>query len=430
VATEEVAVGILGYGTVGSGAYHILTDNADGIAVRAGCTIAVKKVADIDWTRLRGCPVPPSMRTTEGEEIVSDPGIDIVVETIGGTEPALELVLGALRNGKSVVTSNKEMIAKHGDRIFEEASKSGVDVGFEGAVCGTIPIVRSLKEGLEANRYQRIIGILNGTTNYILTQMTEEGMAFGDALEQAQALGFAEQDPSSDVDGLDAAYKVAILAAIAFGQRVPVEAIHREGIRDITPTDIRYAGDLGCVIKLLAIAQRSDDGRLEVRVHPTFLAARHPLASVSGEFNAVFVEGHASGEVMLYGRGAGAMPTGSAVVSDIIDCARNIRYSSTGRIPCVCSGTAQIKGAGECITSCYIRMRVADRPGVLGRAATVFGEEGVSIKSVLQVDTIDSSAEIVWLTHPGPEGKLMKALECIRACDFVEDIAPPIRVEG
>lgn len=423
-------MGILGYGIVGSGAYHILTDNADGIAVRAGCEIAVKKVADIDWARPRGCPVPPAMRTTDALEVINDPGIKIVVETIGGTEPALELVLGALRNGKSVVTSNKEMIAKHGAQIFEEAAKSRVDVGFEGAVCGTVPIIRSLKEGLEANRYERIIGILNGTTNYILTRMTEEGMAFSDALEQAQAQGFAEQDPSNDVDGVDAAYKIAILAAIAFGQRVPVDGIHREGIREITPTDIRYARELGCVIKLLAIAQRAGDGQLEVRVHPTFLPVKHPLASVSGEFNAVFVEGHASGEVMLYGRGAGSMPTGSAVVSDIIDCARNIRYSSTGRIPCICAGAAQVKRAEECVTSCYIRMRVADRPGVLGSAATVFGEEGVSIRSVLQVDTIDSSAEIVWLTHRGLEGKLMSALRRIRASDFVEHIAPPIRVEG
>jgi len=430
LATDEVSVGILGYGIVGSGAYHILTDNADGIALRAGCEITVKRIADIDWARPRGCPVPPAMRTGDAWEILNAPDINVVVETIGGTDPALEFVLGALRNGKSVVTSNKELIAKHGDRIFDEAAKAGVDVGFEGAVCGTIPIIRSLKEGLEANRYQRVIGILNGTTNYILTRMTEENMAFSEALEQAQAEGFAEQDPSNDVDGLDAAYKIAILAAIAFGQRVPVDAIHREGIRRITPTDIRYARELGCVIKLLAIARRAEDGRLEVRVHPTFLPVRHPLASVSGEFNAVFVEGHASGEVMLYGRGAGSMPTGSAVVSDIIDCARNIRYSSTGRIPCVCSGTAKVKSADECTTSCYIRMRVADRPGVLGAAATILGEEGVSIKSVLQVDTIDSSAEIVWLTHPGLEGKLMKALDRIRALDPVEDIAPPIRVEG
>lgn len=430
MATDQVAVGILGYGIVGSGAYHILTDNADGVAVRAGCGIVVKRIADIDWARPRGCPVPPAMRTTDAWDVVNDPDINVIVETIGGTQAALEFVLGAIRNGKSVVTSNKEMIAKHGAQIFDEASKAGVDVGFEGAVCGTIPIIRSLKEGLEANRYQRIIGILNGTTNYILTQMTEEGVAFGEALEQAQAQGFAEQDPSNDVDGVDAAYKIAILSAIAFGERVPVDAIHREGIRDITPTDIRYARELGCVIKLLAIAQRSDSGELEVRVHPTFLPLKHPLASVAGEFNAVFVEGHASGEVMLYGRGAGSMPTGGAVVSDIIDCARNIRFSSAGRIPCICSGTAKVKSADQCITSCYIRMRVADQPGVLGGAATVFGEEGVSIKSVLQVDTIDTSAEIVWLTHSGLEGKLVKALERIRALDFVEEIAPPIRVEG
>jgi homoserine dehydrogenase len=427
---DEVAVGIIGYGTVGSGAYHILTDNADEIAVRAGIPLRVARIADIDWSRPRECPVPPAIRTTSGREIIEDPDIRVVIETIGGTGPALELVLGAIRNGKSVVTSNKEMIAKHGDQILNEAALAGVDVGFEGSVCGTVPIVRSLKEGLAANRIGRLIGILNGTTNYILTEMTDQGMAFGDALAEAQRRGFAEQDPTNDVDGIDAAYKIAILSAIAFGKRVPVDTIHREGIRSITPTDIRYARELGCVIKLLAIAQRANGDRLEVRVHPTFLPAKHPLASVSGEFNAVFVEGHASGPVMLYGRGAGSMPTGAAVVSDVIDCARNIRLNATNRTPCICSGTATVKSIDESVTSCYLRMRVADRPGVMGAIATVFGEEGVSLKSVIQQDTVGDSAEIVWLTHRGVEGKLAKALTRLRSLDAVEDIAPAIRVEG
>jgi len=427
---DEVAVGIIGYGTVGSGAYHILTDNADEIAARAGVALRVARIADIDWDRRRETPVPPAVRTTEGREIVDDPEIRIVVETIGGTGAALDFVLGAIRQGKSVVTSNKELIAKHGAQVLDEAAAAGVDVGFEAAVCGTIPIIRSLKEGLAANRVERIMGILNGTTNFILTEMTEKGMPFAEALSEAQRRGFAEQDPTNDVDGIDAAYKIAILSAIAFGKRVPVDAIHREGVRSITPTDIRYARELGCVIKLLAVAQRAERGRLEVRVHPAFLPAKHPLASVSGEFNAVFVQGHASGPVMLYGRGAGAMPTGSAVVSDVIDCARNIRLQATNRTPCICSGPADVKSREEWVTSSYLRMRVVDRPGVMGAIATVFGEEGVSLKSVIQQDSVSGSAEIVWLTHSGLEGKLSRALERISALDAVEDIAPAVRVEG
>lgn len=426
---QEVAVGIIGYGVVGSGAYHILTDNADEIAIRAGCRVRVAKIADIDWMRSRSVPVPPELRVNDGMEIIRDPSIDIVVETVGGRGAAFEFVMGAIRNGKSVVTSNKELIAKDGAEILEAAAQAGVDVGFEGAVGGTIPICRALQEGLQANRFRRVIGILNGTTNYILTQMTEHGVGFESALEEARARGFAEQDPSADVDGVDAANKIAILAAIAFRERVPVEQIYREGIRSITPTDIRYARDLSCVIKLLAIAQRTNDGRLEVRVHPTFLPAKHPLSAVSGEFNAVFVEGDASGSVMLYGKGAGSLPTGAAVVADVISAARNTRLNCRNRIPCVCRGTADLRPIEQCITSHYIRMRVADRPGVLGAAASIFGEEGVSIKSVLQVDTVGSSAEIVWLTHPGVEGRVIKALQRIEALDVVEHVVPPIRVE-
>jgi len=427
----DVSIGIIGYGIVGSGTYHILTDNADEIAARAGCCLRVAGIADIDWSRGRSVPVPPELRVADGAEIVNDPAIDIVVETIGGTGAALDFVLGAIRRGKSVVTSNKELIARHGAEILDAAAEAGVDVGFEGAVGGTIPICRALQEGLQANRFRRIIGILNGTTNYILTQMTEHGVEFGQALAEAQQKGFAEQDPSNDVDGVDASNKIAILSALAFRERVPVERIPREGIRQVTPIDIRYARELGCVIKLLAIAQRATNGgQLEVRVHPTFLPARHPLAAVSGEYNAVFVEGDASDSVMLYGKGAGSLPTGAAVVADVIAAARNVRMNCRNRIPCVCRGAADLKPIDQCATSHYIRMRVADQPGVLGACANILGEEGVSIKSVLQVDSMGASAEIVWLTHPGLEGKVARALERIRALRVVEQVAPPIRVEA
>ena len=430
MADRQVNVGILGFGIVGSGAYHILTDNAEQIEQRAGCPLVVAKVADIDWERPRPCVVSPQQRTTDAMAVVDDPGIDIIVETIGGVGIAQDLVLAAIARGKSVVTSNKELMAKHGERILAAARDQGVDVQFEGSVCGAVPVIRSLKEGLEANRIRQIKGILNGTTNYILTRMTEDGMPFGAALAEAQSLGYAEQDPTADVEGIDATNKIAILASIAFGLRVPVGEVHREGISHITPTDIRYAGELGYVIKLLAVAKRGGNGKLEVHVSPCFVPRTHPLASVSNVFNAVFIEGHACDQIMLYGRGAGSLPTGSAVVSDVMDCARNIVRGAQGRVPCTCEGTATLKSLDEIETSAYLRMTVKDRPGVLGKTATILGEEGVSIKSVIQPEAGGERAEIVWLTYATTEHKLRAACRRLEETDVVEEIAAVIRVEG
>ncbi len=430
MAGRQINVGILGFGVVGGGAYHILTDNAEQIANRAGCPIVVSKVADIDWERPRQCVVSPAQRSHDAHEVVNDPDIHIIVETIGGVTVARELVLAAIGAGKSVVTSNKELMAKHGEQILSAAREHGVDVEFEGSVCGTIPVIRSLKEGLEANRIREIKGILNGTTNYILTRMTEAGMPFAEALAEAQSMGYAEQDPTDDIEGIDAANKIAILASIAFGSRVAVTEVYREGISHITPTDIRYARELGYLIKLLAIAKRSPNGRLEVRVSPSFIPLRHPLAAVSDVFNAVFIEGHACDEVMLYGRGAGSLPTGSAVVSDVIDCARNIVHGAQGRVPCTCEGRAELKGLDEIETSAYLRMVVKDRPGVLGKTATILGEEGLSIRSVIQPKAGGEQAEIVWLTYPSTEGKLRSACRRLEQLDVVEAIPAVIRVEG
>ena len=427
MAKDEVRVGILGLGVVGGGLFQILRDNSEGITQRIGMPVTVARVADIDWDRKRDVQVPEELRTTDAAEVYAADDIDIVVETIGGTDPALTFVLGAIKAGKSVVTSNKELMAKHGAEIMDTAAAEGVDVEFEGAVGGTIPIIRVLKESLEANRIREIVGILNGTTNYILTRMSEEGAAYEAVLADAQELGYAEADPTNDVEGIDPMYKIAILAAIAFGGRVNIEDIYTEGITRIAPVDIEYAEEMGYVVKLLAVAKRADQ-QIEVRVHPALVPRDHPLASVNGVFNAVWVVGDACDQVMLYGRGAGSLPTGSAVAGDVIDCARNILAGSSARVPCTCEGELDIRPIEEVAMRTYVRMRVQDRPGVLGAIATIFGQEGVSIHSVVQRAGIDDLAEIVWIMHEGLERNLRSALGAVERLGIVDSICSVIRV--
>ncbi len=427
MSRNEVRVGIIGFGIVGGGVYQVLTRNSGAVIQRIGVPVRVARVADIDWERERQVEVPQELRTTDAAEIYAADDIDIVVETIGGIQPALQFVLAAIENGKSVVTSNKELIAKHGAEILDAAAARGVDVEFEGAVGGTIPIIRVLKESLEANEIQEVTGILNGTTNYILTRMTEEGSSFEEVLADAQRLGYAEADPTNDIEGIDARYKIAILAAIAFGRRVNVDDIYTEGIRDISPTDIDYATEMGYVIKLLAIARRDTDA-LDVRVHPALVPMSHPLAQVNGVFNAVWVVGDACDQVMLYGRGAGALPTGSAVAGDVLDCARNIIAGTRSRVPCTCEGSATIMPIDEVRARTYVRMRVKDRPGVLGSIATIFGQEDVSIASVVQRDSMGDLAEIVWIMHEGEQRNLRSALGAISQLGIVDEICSILRV--
>lgn len=384
-------------------------------------------LCDVDWDRPRDFAIPDHLKTTDAMAVINNPDIDIIVETIGGTGVAQGYVMAAIAAGKSVVTSNKELMAKHGEEILTAAAQQGVDVQFEGSVGGVIPIIRSLKESLAAGRLDEIVGIVNGTTNYILTRMSQEGKEFAEVLCEAQQRGYAEADPTDDIEGIDSANKLAILAAIAFGARVPVEQIYREGISAVTPADLDYARRMNYVIKLLAIGRR-DDEQIELRVHPALLSADHPLAAVNGVFNAIFVRGPECGEVMLYGRGAGAMPTGTAVAADIIDCARNIIHDAAGRVPCTCEGQAQIKPMAKVQTRVYLRMRLADRPGVLGTIATIFGQEGVSIQSMIQESSQDDIAEIVWIMHKGPEKNLQSALSCIRGLNIVKEICSMIRV--
>lgn len=425
---EGVHVGIIGFGIVGGGTYQALTKNAESIARRAGGPVTVTRICDTDWQRTREIEAPEALRTTDIDAIIDAPDVHVVVETIGGINPALDFVTRAIENGKSVVTSNKELIAKHGADLLALAARHGVDLQFEGSVGGVIPVIRALKESLEADNITEVIGIVNGTTNYILTRMTEDDMAYGDALAEAQRLGYAEADPTNDVAGIDSTYKISILSAIAFGLHVSVDDIYREGIAMLSPLDIAYADRMGYVIKLLAISRRSGGNEIECRVHPALLSKKHPLAAVTGSFNAVFVRGDGCDEVMLYGRGAGALPTGVAVAGDVVDCARNILHGASGRVLCTCTDTARVMNMGEINTSSYVRMRVKDKPGVLGSIAMVFGTEGVSLASVHQEATDGDVAEIVWVTHESRESALNAALHTIGDLPIVESIAARLRV--
>jgi len=430
MAEKPIYVGIIGFGNVGSGTYQTLLDNQAAIDRKVGRPIRVKQIADVDWSRPRplGMSVPKEVQTTDALALINDPDISIVVESIGGVKPSLDFVLAALRAGKNVVTSNKELIARHGKELFDAAAERSLDLAFEGSVGGGIPIIRPLKSCLAANRIDRIMGIVNGTTNFILTKMTTEKAEFADALAEAQRLGYAEPNPTNDVEGFDASFKLAILASIAFETRVRVESIYREGITSLAARDMEYARQLGYVIKLLAIGAQVDGG-LELRVHPTLLPAAHPLASVSGPFNAIFVTGSSVGEVMFYGQGAGALPTGSALVGDIIDVARNIRFNATGRVSCTCFDEKPALPIEELQTRYYLRTDVADRPGVLAAIATIFGEEGVSLASVLQMGASGESAEIVWLTHLTRERQMQRSLDRISALPEVNRINSRLRVE-
>jgi len=429
MARESIKVGLLGFGTVGAGAVQSLQENAELIRKRVGVPVIIKSVADIDWSRPRSVELAPEQRTEDAQAVINDPEIDIVIEAIGGVGVARDLVMAALEHGKHVVTSNKELIAKHGEELFELADRKSLDLSFEGSVGGGIPILRPLKESLAGDRIRRIMGIVNGTTNYILTKMTREGREYAEVLEEAQQRGYAEKPPTSDVEGHDAAYKICILASIAFNTRVNIDDVYREGISRMSAQDIAYAGQLGYVAKLLAIAADTSDG-VDVRVHPTFVPLDHPLAAVSDVFNAVFVEGSSVGEVMFYGRGAGSRPTGSAVMGDVIETARNILHGATGRVACTCFERKPLRPIERIETRYYIRCEVGDKPGVLAKIAAVFGEEGVSLSQVLQQAGRGDIAEIVWVTHMTPEHQVRESLERIQRLDDVRAIKNWVRVEG
>jgi len=422
-----VRVGLLGAGTVGSAVIRLLADQADDIAMRAGVRIEVARVAVRDTTKHRDAELPPEVFVDDPRLVIDDPGIDVVVELIGGLEPARTLILGALANAKPVVTGNKELLASAGEELFDAADTAGLDLSFEAAVAGGIPLIRPLKESLAGERVHRVLGIVNGTTNYILTQMSEHGWSFEQALAEAQRLGYAEADPTADVEGHDAAAKCAILASIAFSTRVVASDVYREGISRITALDIADARRMGYVVKLLAIAELEDDA-VSVRVHPAMIPQAHPLASVRDAFNAVFVEGPRIGQLMFYGRGAGGDPTATAVVGDIVSVARHVAFGGRS-IGCTCVYERRIRPMGDTRGQYYLNLHVGDRPGVLAEIAERFGHNGVSIERVWQEGSGDE-ATLVFITHRAQEGAFQKTVEELRELDAVRSVASLLRVEG
>ncbi|MFO7961432.1 MAG: homoserine dehydrogenase, partial [Nitriliruptoraceae bacterium] len=369
-----IRIGMLGCGTVGSGVATILAREAEDITARAGARLELTRILVRDTDRDRGLGLPSTVFTTDAREVVEAEDVDVVVEVMGGRDPAGGLIRRALELGKPVVTANKELVAHEGPELYAAAQAAGVDLSYEAAVAGAIPIIKPMKESLAGDRVQRVVGILNGTTNYILTRMTEEGADYGEVLAEAQALGYAEADPTADVGGHDAAAKCAILASLAFDTAVHADDVFTQGIETVNATDIRVADRLGYVIKLLGIASEVD-GRVGVRVHPAFLPKEHPLASVRGSFNAVYVEAVAAGELMFYGRGAGAEPTGSAVVGDVIDVARNLLQTARGATESQ-HRPKDLRPIGELRTQYYVLLDVEDAPGVLAAVATTFGDHG------------------------------------------------------
>jgi len=429
LSERVINVGLMGLGTVGRGVYRILKENSAGIEQKVGARIEVKKILVRDPAKNRGIDLSEGVLTANVGDIVENPEIDLVVEVMGGISPALEYSLKALNHGKSLVTANKDMIALHGKELFEAAGANDSDVLFEGSVAGGIPIIRPLKECLAANRIKQVIGIINGTTNYMLTRMTKEGLDFEQVLKEAQALGYAEADPSADVEGYDAARKLAILSSIAFNTRVPLNRVYVEGITGITAEDIAYANELNCVIKLLGIAKETEEG-IEVRVHPALLPKHHPLASVNDVYNAIFIRGDAVGDVMFYGRGAGELPTASAVAADVMNAARNLLRNVPGMISCTCFEEKPVKPMGSTSTKYYVRLNVADKPGVLAGIALIFGNNEVSLASVIQRHTSGHSAEIVLVTHEVLERNFQEAIKSIRELPTVYEITSVIRTEG
>ncbi|MDS1270676.1 homoserine dehydrogenase [Lipingzhangella sp. LS1_29] len=422
-------VALLGCGAVGSEVVRLVDEQRSELATRAGTALEIAGVAVRRPERARGLPIDPALFTTDAMELATRPDVDIVVEVIGGIEPARSLTLAAIKAGKSVVTANKALLAEDGEAIHSAARAAGVDVYYEASVAGAIPLLRPLRDSLAGDRVQAVLGIVNGTTNYILDRMDSLGAGFAESLEEAQSLGYAEADPTADVEGFDAAAKAAILARLAFHTEVSAADVHREGITEVTAGDIASARDMGCVVKLLAICQRSADGSVGVRVHPAMLPREHPLANVNGAYNAVFVEAESAGRLMFYGAGAGGTPTASAVLGDIVAVSRN-RLAEAQVVDSGGNGeTRRVHPMGETVTRYHVALDVADRPGVLARVADVFAGNEVSIQNVRQVGH-GEDAQLVIVTHMAPDAALGRTVEQLRALDMVRSVASVMRVEA
>ena len=422
---KKIKAALLGLGTVGSGGYKLVQRQKEEMVKKSGANLEITRILVHNMNKQRE-GVDASLLTDNWKEIVEDPEISIVIEVMGGIEPAKTMILEALCAGKNVVTANKDLVAVHGRELLDAAQENQVDFLFEAAVAGGIPIIRPLKQCLAVNEIDEVIGIVNGTTNYILTKMFEDGMDFSEALAKATELGYAEADPTADVEGLDAGRKVAILASIAFHSRVVFDDVYTEGITKISAKDVAYAKEFGSVIKLLGVAHNREDG-IEVAVYPMMLPKNHPLASVRDSFNAVFVHGDALDDAMFYGRGAGELPTASAVMGDVIDIIRDIRFSCTGRISCTCYKNTPVKSSDDVKNKFFVRMQVTNKPGVLARIASMFGEHKVSISKVIQKVITDGVAELVIVTEAVKEYHMQDALMHLREMDTTQEISSVIR---
>jgi homoserine dehydrogenase len=429
---KEIGVGILGFGTVGAGVVEGLQRNGGLLSERMGVRPVVRRIADLDLERDRGVAVAPGVLTRDALGVVADPAVDVVVELIGGTTFAREVILAALKLGKPVVTANKALLAEHGEEIFACAAKGNTNVWFEASVAGGVPIIRALREGLVANRIDRIYGILNGTCNYILTRMEREQMTFEHALKEAQAAGYAEADPGLDIDGFDTAHKAVILASLAYGVQVPMSRVHVEGIRGLAKLDIEHARNLGYRLKQLAVI-KNEGGEIEVRVHPTLVPVEHMLASVMGVFNAVVVDGDIVGQTVFYGRGAGRLPTASAVISDIADVARRLAggKGSLASPSAPAAGGVRFRAMGEVESRYYLRLALQDKPGALGQVATVLGRHHISLASVMQKEPHHAgrTVPVVILTHPALEKNLDAALRVLEEAEAVGSKSIRLRIE-
>ncbi len=431
---QNINVGIIGFGTVGAGAVEILLQNRDIIHNRVGFPVVLKRIADIDTDSDRGIPIEQDVLTTDAMDVINDPEIDIVVELIGGIEQAKDYILKAMENGKHVVTANKALLAEYGREIYQSSKKYGVNIAFEASVGGGIPVIRSLREGLAANRIKIIMGILNGTSNYILTQMTQKGLPYREAVQEAIDLGYAEDPPTLDVNGTDAAHKLAILISIAFGIPASFDSIYREGIDRLTPEDISFANEFGYCLKLLAVAKDRGD-RVEARVHPAMISLDHIMANVNDAYNAIYLEGDFVGPNLYYGMGAGRRPTGSAVVSDIMNLATQIQHGAKTTVPLTAHTPSlehdlSIQPIEELHTAYYFRFSAIDKPGVLSKISGILGDHEISISSVLQKGRkINGSVPIVMMTHEAQESSVIEALSLMDRLDVLTDKTMVIRVE-
>ena len=428
---KEIGVGILGFGTVGAGVADGLLRHRELMASRTGVDIVLRKIADLDITTDRGIEIPAGVLTTDAPSVIADPSVQIVVETIGGTGIARKFVLDALNAKKCVVTANKKLLAEHGKEIFDTAEANGVDIYFGASVGGGIPIIRVLREGLVSNDIESIHGILNGTCNYILTRMEREGASFDDVLKDAQRLGYAEADPSLDIDGFDTAHKACILTALAYGFQPTLDQVQVEGIRNLAGIDVKYAADFGYRIKLLAVVAKAGDS-VEVGVHPTLIPFTHMLSNVNDAFNAAMVKGDMSDYTMYYGRGAGRAPTASTVVGDIADIARNLAHGETRHrrgVPTYAEGKLALKAAGDIVSQFYVRFMVADRAGAFGTIATILGRHGVSISAATQKESSEKGfIPVVILMHEAKTSDLESAIREIVASGVVESEPVKLRM--